>query len=209
MSMSLEISWNGWNFKLACFGYVEVFSISKTFQKMCKKHLKDKLSTLFTSKQRRCWRSLSCTVSRRHEKIWSGTLTNTCKHYWIEKVCKETKARKQQNPGKSLNCKGIKIKADFYVQMQHGVYFTDVCCILHFEEPCDISAISLPRAFSHYSVIRSGIQRRLCTRARFQSCLLSSLHSSNQRLRGLGGYLPRSTCALGPCQQHDANLWQL
>ena len=53
----------------------------------------------------------------------------------------------------------------------------------------------IPRAFNPYSVIRFGIQRRFCTRARFQSCLLSSLHSSNQRLWGLGGYLPRSTCA--------------
>ena len=89
------------------------------------------------------------------------------------------------------------------------------CCILHFRESYDIMIIvanqSIPRAFRHYSAIRSRIQRRLCTRARFQSCVLSmsSLHSSNQRLWGLGGYLPRSTFALGPCQQHDANFWQL
>ena len=53
---------------------------------------------------------------------------------------------------------------------------------------------SIPPAFSRYSVTRSGIHRRLCTRARFQSCLLSSLHSSNQRI--WEHCVPGSTCAL-------------
>ena len=146
------------------------------------------------------------------KKLW--TPTNTYKHYWIEKDCKETKASKH----KSRKITELQRNTINFLHMQKKhisrIYLTnDVCwcCILHFGESCGIMIImanqSIPRAFSHYSVIRSGIHRRLCTRARFQSCVLSSLHSSNQRLWGLGGYLPRSTCALGPCQQHDANFW--